>query len=109
MFSHPTEDYDFVIHLHPTVVTRYTQSLSADRAVWGGAGKKYANLGRDMAPSVFGETIRLDFDPVHLFYLDLQVRLSVVSKLFAGFIDHIPTVPLPSEHMVILSFYSTIL
>lgn len=79
MFSHPTEDYDFVIHLHPSVVTRYTQNMFADRAIWGGTGKKYANLVGELAPSVFGETIRLDFDPVRLFYLELQVRLSVGS------------------------------
>lgn len=73
MFVHPTGDYDFIIHLQPAVVTRYFQNIFADRTVWGGAGKKYANLGGMVAPSVYGETVRLDFDPVRLFYVELQV------------------------------------
>lgn len=74
MFVHPTADYDFIIHLRPSVVTRYTQNLFADPSVWG-AGKKYANIGSNLSASVYGDTIRLDFDPVDLFIKELQVRV----------------------------------
>lgn len=73
MFVHPTDDYDFVIHLQPAVVTRYTQSLFANPSVWGG-GKKYANLMDAVPESVYGETLRLDFDPVSMLFKEIQVR-----------------------------------
>lgn len=81
MFEHPTGDYGFVIHLHPGVVTRYAQNLFSDPAIWG-AGKKYANIGT-AAPSVYSETIRLDFDPVRLFYTELQVCIHCIRNAYA--------------------------
>lgn len=73
MFVHPTDDYDFVIHLQPTIVTRYTQNVFANPSVWGG-GKKYANLMDAVPNSVFGETLRLEFDPVSMLFKEIQVR-----------------------------------
>jgi len=78
---HPTTDYDFIIHLHPSVITRYTQNLFVNPSVWG-AGKKYANIGPGPSASVYGDTIRLDFDPVDLFIAELQVRMDAFSCSF---------------------------
>lgn len=74
MFVHPTHDYDFVIHLQPSLVTRYTQSLSANHTVWG-AGKKYANLTEPTPASLYGETIRLNFDPLTMLVKELEVSI----------------------------------
>jgi U3 small nucleolar RNA-associated protein 22 len=75
MFAHPTTDYDFIIYLKPSVVTRYTQNLFANPAVWG-SGTKYANIRSESSASVYGDAIRLDFDPVDLFIRELQVRIN---------------------------------
>jgi hypothetical protein len=52
MFVHPTADYDFIIHLKPSMVTRYTQNLFANSSVWG-AGKLILDPSR---PHQFTET-----------------------------------------------------
>lgn len=75
MFTHPTTDYDFIIYLKPSVVTRYTQNLFANPSVWG-SGTKYANIRSESSASVYGDAIRLDFDPVNLFIRELQVRIN---------------------------------
>lgn len=81
MFIHPTDDYDFVIHLQPSLITRYTQNLTSDPSVWG-AVKKYANLTDPEPASVYGETVRLNFDPIAMLVGELEASKS--SFMVAG-------------------------
>jgi U3 small nucleolar RNA-associated protein 22 len=78
MMLHPTNDYDFVIHLNPTLVPRYSENIHAHPSHWGG-GKKYANLTDLDQNSVYGDVIRLAFDPVRSLILELQVRVIQVT------------------------------
>ena len=71
MLLHPTNDYDFLIHLDPSVIPRYTENLHADPSVWKRA-TKYANVRVD-STSVYGADPRIQFDPVQLFFQDIQV------------------------------------
>ena len=66
---HPTDDYDFIIKLDRSVVPRYFQNVTADPKLLARRGK-YANL----ASSSSQDPVRPGFDPVQLFFQDLQVR-----------------------------------
>ncbi|KAK2462771.1 hypothetical protein APHAL10511_005162 [Amanita phalloides] len=65
LFVHPTDDYDFIIKLDRTLVPRYFQNVIADAGVLSRRGK-YANLASAQDP------VRPGFDPIQLFFKDLQ-------------------------------------
>ncbi|KAF7312182.1 Mannose-6-phosphate isomerase [Mycena indigotica] len=71
LFTHPTDDYDFVIHLDPLVATRHTQKI-------GIASKPYANLPSTESSPV----LRPGFDPASLLYDDLKRVYANTFKLF---------------------------
>ena len=65
MFTHPEEDYDFVVKLQPAVLPRYFQNVTAN-AIW--ADKHTSD------PSADGEVpLRPGFDPVEVYLDDLTV------------------------------------
>lgn len=67
MFIHPEEDYDFVVKLQPTELSRYFQSIAADPLTW--TDKDAYSLSTD------GEgPFRPGFDPVEVYLYDLTVR-----------------------------------
>ncbi|KAG8821942.1 hypothetical protein FRC18_011163 [Serendipita sp. 400] len=68
LFSHPLTDYDFIIHLHPNVLPRYSQNPFADDSVWSGKTKPI-NL---QITTTGEEEILLDYDPAREFVNDLQ-------------------------------------
>jgi len=70
MLLHPTNDYDFLIHLNPSVAPRYIENLHADPSLWKSA-TKYANVMMDTA-SVYGTVPRVQFDPVGLLFEDIR-------------------------------------
>ena len=72
MFTHPVEDYDFVVHLDPTVLPRYVHNVHADPALLGGG--KYANKNLEAMDKEDVEVMP-GFDPARAFFDDLQVRL----------------------------------
>ncbi|KAJ7581471.1 Nrap protein [Mycena floridula] len=75
MFTHPTADYDFLIHLDPAVLPRYFQNASVDTSQLARRGK-YSNL-----PAT-AETVRPGFDPARALFLDLQRVYQDTCKLF---------------------------
>ena len=67
MFLHSTDDYDFLVQLNPTVLTRYLHNINPDNNLLLKRGK-YANKfhEKDMA-------VLPGFDPARLLFDDLQV------------------------------------
>ncbi|PFH49460.1 hypothetical protein AMATHDRAFT_178762 [Amanita thiersii Skay4041] len=82
IFMHPTEDYDFIIKLDRSVIPRYAQNVAADVAALTRRGK-YMNL-----PSVSSTdpnaslVARPGFDPVRLYFQDLQRIYMDTFRLF---------------------------
>ncbi|KAJ6570241.1 Nrap protein [Mycena vulgaris] len=74
MFRHPTDDYDFLVRMDPTVLPRYAQNIDSSLA----AGGKYANLPRDDSTTV----LRAGFDPARLLCDDLQRVYADTFKIF---------------------------
>uniref|UniRef100_V5GFV1 U3 small nucleolar RNA-associated protein 22 n=2 Tax=Kalmanozyma brasiliensis (strain GHG001) TaxID=1365824 RepID=V5GFV1_KALBG len=73
LFTPSLEHYDFVIHLKAGVLSRYSENVRADPAVWGAKRTKYANdaAGSIQAvDSVLGSSIKPGFDTAQAF-LDL--------------------------------------
>lgn len=68
LFQHPTEDYDFVAELDPSVLPRYYQNVGASPSGWASKAK-YANsaLASSVAPVLPG------FDPAATLFADLRV------------------------------------
>ena len=69
IFFHPLDDYDFIIHLNPKVLPKYSLNVDAKEDIWA-QSTKYKNITEE---SVYGTEIRVDFDPASLFVVDLQV------------------------------------
>ena len=67
LFVHPTDDYDFVIELSPSSLTRYLHNVTVDQKLLMKQGK-YANKA-DKNDVV----IMPGFDPAQLLFSDLQV------------------------------------
>jgi U3 small nucleolar RNA-associated protein 22 len=66
---HPLSDYDFLIHLEPSVLPRYTYNISPDESYWS-KGVSHVNItlnGTNDTGVMFG------FDPAKEFLDDLQV------------------------------------
>ncbi|KAJ7721723.1 Nrap protein [Mycena maculata] len=74
MFIHPTDDYDFIVRMDPTVLPRYAQNIDSSLTTSG----KYANLPRDDSPV----PPRPGFDPAQLLYDDLQRVYADTFKIF---------------------------
>ncbi|KAG8796957.1 hypothetical protein FRC17_007898 [Serendipita sp. 399] len=66
LFNHPLTDYDFIIHLDPNVLPRYSQNAFADESVWTGKMRPI-NLQTGVT-----EEVMLDYDPARDFVDDLQ-------------------------------------
>ncbi|KAF8623754.1 hypothetical protein AX15_006197 [Amanita polypyramis BW_CC] len=75
LFVHPTEDYDFIIKLDRTVMPRYFQNVMVDAGALSRRGK-YANLASSQ------DSVRPGFDPVRLFFQDLQRIYTDTFRLF---------------------------
>ena len=73
MFTHPTDDYDFIMHLDGGVLPRYFQNIAVDTNILSRRGK-YANMTREDQDA----TVRPGFDPARLLFKDLQVCIIVV-------------------------------
>jgi len=69
MFVHPTQDYDFVVKLNPSVLPRYVHNIAA--------GEAFENKGKFVNANAKKEDQDLvlpDFDPALSLFEDLQVR-----------------------------------
>ncbi|KAG8990399.1 hypothetical protein FRB94_013424 [Tulasnella sp. JGI-2019a] len=80
LFKHPLDDYDFVVHLNPSFLLRYSQNTHYDPTKLPSAASRYKNL-ETLHPSAYGPTPRVDFDPATLFYQDLK-RIYADTALF---------------------------
>ena len=97
MFTHPTDDYDFIMHLDGGVLPRYFHNIAVDTNVLSRRGK-YANMTREDQDA----TVRPGFDPARSLFKDLQVRMIVVCcKRFFGMLTFVL-----SEYTHILSRFS---
>lgn len=68
LFIHPTEDYDFLLHLNTDAVTRYWEGIHSLPSVWTTG---YANF--DLQYNQI-DSIRIEFNPAEALLRDLQVR-----------------------------------
>lgn len=69
VFVHPLDDYDFVIHLKPSIHPRYYQNVQFDPHAWS------KGEDGDTAVSHVGELTapKVEFDPVKMLFDDLKV------------------------------------
>ncbi|CAE6452704.1 unnamed protein product [Rhizoctonia solani] len=74
IFLHPLTDYDFVIRLNPSVLSRYGENITADESVWT-ASRGFANNRGDATPLV-------GFDPAAEYLADLQCAFGHVTLFF---------------------------
>ncbi|KAF8996020.1 Nrap protein [Cyathus striatus] len=77
LFIHPTQDYDVVVQLKPSVLPRYLHNIAVDPKLLSRQGK-YANL----AASDDDATARPGFDPARLLFNDLQRIYADTFKVF---------------------------
>ena len=63
------EDYDVLLHLNPSLLPRSTEAVD-----WQSKGLEDSLRFRNVRDSVYGEGIRIAFDPHESFALDVQVR-----------------------------------
>ena len=84
IFTHPTDDYDFVLHLDGVVLPRYFHNIAVDTKILSQRGK-YANITREDQDA----TVRPGFDPARLLFKDLQVRM-IVACCVNGFLGCLP-------------------
>ncbi|PPQ69344.1 hypothetical protein CVT24_001638 [Panaeolus cyanescens] len=76
LFIHPTDDYDFLIKLDPSILPRYHHNVNADLELLTKRGK-YANLAHEAQV-----TVMPGFDPARLFFNDLQRIYADTFKIF---------------------------
>ncbi|RPD65156.1 Nrap protein [Lentinus tigrinus ALCF2SS1-7] len=77
LFHHPTDDYDFIVEVDPSLSPRYYQNVDADPSVWTVKGK-YANASsKDPVSAVMP-----GFDPLTMFYDDLKRTYEDSALLF---------------------------
>jgi len=74
LFLHPVSEYDFVIHFDPTRLNRYYQNVNSGGDFWKHVGSS------DQRNAT--HTIRVDFDPVALFFDDLKHVFDGVIEFF---------------------------
>jgi U3 small nucleolar RNA-associated protein 22 len=63
LFTTPLSDYDILLHLNPSIISTYAQSVSPNQTEWD--GKTFRNL-------VTKEQVNVDYNPVYTFVKDLQ-------------------------------------
>ena len=63
-----------LIHLHPSLVTRYALAVDPDAEAWE-AKLRHRNVQHG---SVYGDEVRVGFEPVFMFVKDIQVSLDFV-------------------------------
>jgi len=71
LFLHPTDDYDILIHLDPSAVRRYHQSISFDIAAIT-QPRKFMNLPNKAGDESNDDAVRVGFDPVAMLLYDLR-------------------------------------
>ena len=69
MFKTPLHQYDIILHINPSYLARYAQSVDPVYAEWEDK-LKFRNLGDG---GVFGKEVKFNFDPAWAFVKDLQV------------------------------------
>lgn len=79
MFIHPTQDYDFVVNLNPTVLPRYAQNISPNEALLSKG--KFANAQAKNEEQQ--ELVLPGFDPAKLLFTDIQRTYADTFRLFA--------------------------
>jgi len=80
LFTHPLGDYNFVIHIHASTASRYSENIHPDSAALNASGLKRSK--RDsVAASEGAEVDLISFDPVASFFDDLQ-RIYADTVLF---------------------------
>ncbi|EKM77700.1 hypothetical protein AGABI1DRAFT_61282 [Agaricus bisporus var. burnettii JB137-S8] len=77
LFVHPTDDYDVVVHLNPSVLPRYMHNIVANPDMLTKRGK-YANKILDGQ----GVSVRPGFDPATMLFNDLQRVYADTFKIF---------------------------
>ncbi|CDR88588.1 uncharacterized protein SPSC_04415 [Sporisorium scitamineum] len=85
LFTPSLDHYDFVIHLKPGVLSRYSENVHADPAVWGAKRTKYANDAAAAIGSVdsaLGSTPKPGFDPAQAFLALLRGLYSDSFRLY---------------------------
>ncbi|THU79980.1 Nrap protein [Dendrothele bispora CBS 962.96] len=78
MFSHPTSDYNVLVRLDSSVLSRYHHNVSPDVSLLdrrAASSKKYAN-------EQGGVVIRPGFDPARLLFRDLQFVYTDTFRIF---------------------------
>jgi len=90
MFIHPTNDYDFLLQMDPSMLPRYLHNVNVDTNLLTKRGK-YANKTQEQDAA----TVLPGFDPAKFFFNDLQVRLLgirlvlerliILLRIFSGF------------------------
>ncbi|KAF6752889.1 pre-rRNA processing protein Utp22 [Ephemerocybe angulata] len=78
MFIHPTQDYDFVVQLNPSVLPRYVHNIAANEGLLGKG--KFANA---RAKDQDQDLVLPGFDPAKSLFTDLQRTYSDTFRLFA--------------------------
>lgn len=77
MFIHPTQDYDFLVHLDPSVIPRYVHNIAADESLLGKG--KFAN---DRLKNQDQDLVLPGFDPARLLFDDLQRTYADTFRVF---------------------------
>jgi U3 small nucleolar RNA-associated protein 22 len=77
MFIHPTQDYDFLVHLNPSVIPRYVHNIAADEWLLGKG--KFAN---DRLRKQEQDLILPGFDPARSLFDDLQRTYADTFRIF---------------------------
>ncbi|ORX40762.1 Nrap protein [Kockovaella imperatae] len=67
LFTTPLADYDVLVHLHSGILPTYAQGVHADAANWVSEAR-FKNARR----TVYGDEIRIAFDPALAFAQDIQ-------------------------------------
>ncbi|EAU86967.1 pre-rRNA processing protein Utp22 [Coprinopsis cinerea okayama7 len=76
MFIHPTEDYDFIVHLDPSVLPRYMHNVNPDPKLLTRQGKYANQVGEKV------ESVMPGFDPARALFVDLQRTYADTFRLF---------------------------
>ncbi|PWZ00349.1 Nrap-domain-containing protein [Testicularia cyperi] len=86
LFSPSLAHYDFLIYLKPEVLSRYSENVEADPAIWGSKRAKYVNLEAsepaEIRQSVLGNQARPGFDAGEAFLTLLRSLYSDSFRLF---------------------------
>jgi hypothetical protein len=65
-------DYDVLLHLEPSILTRYAQAVNPDADQWEAKLKH-----RNVQQSILGEEVKVTLDPAHALVKEIQVSRSI--------------------------------